>query len=256
VPEKGNLKANHERLMAILAEVARTPVDVVVTPECFLDGYVSVGKNVSARRLARYAIVPSRSAYVDRAAEWAAAHSAWLIFGCCRKTPAGVFNSALVFDRRGALRGSYDKVHCQNQDRKFRPGRALPVFDSDFGPFGVMICADRRWPETVRTLALRGARIIFNPTYGMHDELNLAMMRTRSLESEVFIAFTHPEQSLLTGPTGRVIRNETARGRRYSLTRIDLAEADRVRGGVASHLRDRRPDVYAEGLKAEARKRN
>ena len=65
--------------------------------------------------------------------------------------------------------GSYDKTHCQNTDAKYLEGRSLPVFQSDFGTFGVMICADRRWPETVRTLAAKGARVIFNPTYGMHD---------------------------------------------------------------------------------------
>ena len=48
----------------------------------------------------------------------------------------------------------------------------------------------------MRTLALKGARIIFNPTYGMHDR---HMMQTRSYESEVVIAFCHPAQSLVTG---------------------------------------------------------
>ena len=100
-------------------------------------------------------------------------------------------------------------MHCQTHDLKYTAGGSLPVFGADFGPFGVLICADRRWPETVRTLALKGARVIFNPTYGMHDERNLHMMQTRSYESELFIAFTHPQQALLTAPTGQVICNET-----------------------------------------------
>lgn len=230
--------------MAILDEIAQTRVDVVVTPECFLDGYVAVEDNVHAQHMPQYAIDPLTSAYVDSASKWTAAHSAWLILGCSRKSQAGVFNTALILDRNGLLRGAYDKVHCQTHDKKFVSGGALPVFDSDFGPFGVMICADRRWPETVRSLALQGARIIFNPTYGMHDERNLSMMQTRSYESEVFIAFTHPRQSLLTDPTGKIVCNETDRKAHYALCEIDLSEADAVRGGASAHLRDRRPDVY------------
>ncbi len=244
VPEKGNLKANHDTLMTVLGDVARTPVDVVVTPECFLDGYVATESSVAMRQMEEYAVDPSESGYVRAASKWAGDHATWLILGCSRRSSAGVFNTALILDRKGALRGCYDKVHCQAHDQKFLPGKSLPVFDSDFGLFGVLICADRRWPETVRSLALQGARIIFNPTYGMHDERNLHMMQTRSYESEVFIAFTHPRQSLITGPTGSILCDETTRGVGYSLSELDLSEVDRVRQSALAHLRDRQPHAY------------
>jgi predicted amidohydrolase len=164
--------------------------------------------------------------------------------GCTRATPEGAYNAALIFDRAGTLVGTYDKTHLQTHDHKYLPGKKLSVFESDFGPFGVMICADRRWPETVRTLALGGARVIFNPTCGMHDERNLRMMQTRSYESEVFIAFTHPGQSLITDPRGTILRNEEAEGETFAVTDIDLAQVDRVRSGRSAHLRDRRPELY------------
>jgi len=110
---------------------------------------------------------------------------------------------------------------------------------------GVMICADRRWPETVRSLALKGARVILNPTYGMHDERNFCMMQTRSYESEVFIAFAHPRQSLITGPTGKVLCNDERTDTRFTVTEIDLSQVDKVRAGDSSHLKDRRPDIYS-----------
>ena len=90
-------------------------------------------------------------------------------------------------------------------DFKYTPGKNLHAYESDFGSFGVMICADRRWPETARTLTLQGARVIFNPTYGMHDDLNLCMMKTRSYENGIFIVFTHPGQSLITDPKGATL---------------------------------------------------
>ena len=104
-----------------------------------------------------------------------------------------------------------------------------------------MICADRRWPETVRSLTLQGARIIMNPTYGMHGELNLCMMRTRAYENGIYIAFTHPGQSLITGPGGNIVCNNENANQAFTVTEIDLSDALIDKSG---HLRDRRPDVY------------
>jgi len=244
VPEKGDLEANHRTLMSVLGDLAGSAVDVVVTPECFLDGYVSTEDAVSREGIKDYAIVPSDSPYVDSVSAWAGENSTWVVWGCSRLSPDGVYNTALIHGRRGELVGFYDKTHLQLHDYKYDPGQKLSVFDSDFGPFGVMICADRRWPETVRSLALQGARVIFNPTYGMHDDRNVRMMQTRSYESEVFIAFTHPQQSLLTGPTGDILCNDTSGDTLFSITEIDLSLVDEVRAGEMAHLRDRRTDLY------------
>lgn len=248
VPAKGELKANHERLMEVLRQVERDPVDVVVTPECFLDGYVSTEDWVTAENIPQYAVDPADSPLVASVSQWARTHSAWFVLGCTRRVPEGAYNTALVFDRQGELRGIYDKTHCQSHDKKYLPGQRLKAFDADFGPFGVVICADRRWPETVRSLALQGARVLFNPTYGMCDELNRCMMRTRSFESELFIAFTHPLQALLTGPNGEVVADETREQVLFSINEIDLAAVDQRRSKDSSHLKDRRPELYAPGF--------
>ncbi|MHC4171148.1 MAG: twin-arginine translocation signal domain-containing protein, partial [Planctomycetota bacterium] len=62
-PKKGELKANHAKLMEILAEIERKKkVDVLVTPEGFLDGYVVTEKSVTKEDLPGYAIDPDNSA--------------------------------------------------------------------------------------------------------------------------------------------------------------------------------------------------
>jgi predicted amidohydrolase len=243
-PTKGDLERNFQTLMGVLQDLARDEVDVVVTPECFLDGYVVTEPAITAESLRGYAIDPETSPYVAAVATWARANAAWAVLCCSRLGPEGVYNSALVLDRGGEMCGIYDKTHCQTHDMKYCPGQSLPVFESDFGPFGVLICADRRWPESVRSLALQGARVVFNPTYGMCDDLNRHMMRTRSFESEVFIAFTHPIESLLTGPNGEIITDDVHAEAGYSITEIDLTRADIARAAPAAHLRDRRADLY------------
>jgi beta-ureidopropionase len=243
-PKRGDLAANHDALMDTLAALAPHKPDVVVTPEGFLDGYVSVEDTVTRENISGYAVDPQTSHNVHAAAQWAREHRAWVIYGCARLADSAVYNSALIINRMGTLAGIYDKVQCQTHDLKYKAGNRLPVFDSDFGPFGVLICADRRWPETVRTLAIKGARVIFNPTYGMHDELNLCMMRTRAYESEVFIVFTHPLQALITDPRGNVVRNIESESAPFAVTDIDLSLVDQVRAGNSAHLRDRRTDIY------------
>jgi len=244
-PEKGDLKGNFSRLRSALRALEKHRPDVVVTPECYLDGYVSTEKSVTRKTLLKFAIDPESSPYTREISDWSAHCRTWFVLGCTRKTPAGACNSAFIFNREGEIVGMYDKSHCQMHDRKYVPGAALPVFDSDFGKFGVMICADRRWPETSRTLSLKGARVIFNPTYGMSCDLNLAMMRTRAYENEIFIAFTHPKESLITGPAGEVVVDDRRRNCRFAVTAIDLAAVDKVHAGRHSHLKDRRTDIYS-----------
>jgi predicted amidohydrolase len=241
-PDKGKMEVNHRRLTNVLKDIEKNEdVDVVVTPEGFLDGYVSTDKSVTKADMVRYAIEPLSSDYARAVSKWAMQNKAWVIYGCTRRAREGVFNTALIYNRKGLLVGMYDKLHLQGHDHKYRPGKHLRVYESEFGRFGVMICADRRWPETARTLTLEGARVIFNPTYGMHGELNLCMMRTRSYENGIYIVFTHPGQSLITGPRGAVVCNNEDESRSYTITEINLSKAPANKGG---HIVDRRPDVY------------
>lgn len=243
-PKKGDLKANGERLLAILEQMAPQHPDVVVTPECFLDGYVVTQSRITPANLRGYGIDPDHSPIAAAVSEWAKLHQAWVILGCTRLTASAAANAALVYDRHGHLVGHYDKIHCRGHDRKFEAGRELKVFDADFGRFGIVICADRRWPETVRTLALGGAEIIFNPTYGQHDEKNLWLMRTRSFESETPIVFTHPRQSLVTDAKGEIVINETFAVPPFSVCEVNLSTVRKLRADPNSFLNQRRPETY------------
>jgi beta-ureidopropionase len=244
VPERGNCDGNFARLLALLDVASSHQPDVVITPEGFLDGYIAADPKATIDDVYNAAIDPESSVYADVLGAWAGDHRCWLVFGCTRVVGDRGANTALIFDRSGELAGVYDKTHLQAHDHKYVSGHRLPVFDSDFGPFGVLICADRRWPETVRALALQGARVVFNPTYGMMGDFNTAMMRTRAFESEIFIAFTHPRQSLVTGVRGHVHRDDVGDNDAVIITHIDLADVDHARHSPTSHLKDRRPELY------------
>lgn len=77
-----------------------------------------------------------------------------------------IHNSANVVSPRGLV-GTYRKLHLgiPLETDRFTPGDALPVFDTELGPIGISICYDfYNNPELCRVLALKGARLLVNPT--------------------------------------------------------------------------------------------
>lgn len=76
-----------------------------------------------------------------------------------------IYDSAFLVDRKGRLVGVYRKSHCPPAEREAGVARGdeLPVFQTDFGTIGIMICFDHWFPEVPQVLALRGAEIIFMP---------------------------------------------------------------------------------------------
>lgn len=243
VPEKWNLEANFDVFLQGVALAADRDADILITPECWLDGYASPAEDSTPKKILEIAQDITTSSYLKRVASKAKEHQMYICFGFTSLENGKAFNAAGLWSSEGKLTGIYHKTHLQAHDLQYAFGQALPVWSTPWGKVGMMICADRRWPETVRTLRLQGARLILNPTYGFFNDLNEAMMRTRSYENQCFIAFTHPNQSLVTNPRGKVIAKESseseATGPDVLICDVNLSEARED-----NHLRDRRPELY------------
>ena len=115
------------------------------------------------------------------------------------------------------------------------------MFDLPWGKTGVLICADRRWPETARVLRLKGARLTIIPAYGMWHMDNEWWMRTRAYENENFVAFTHPNVAFIADPKGQIIAKLQSNVPGMLVADLDLSLVTDVH-----HLRDRRPELYEE----------
>jgi predicted amidohydrolase len=86
----------------------------------------------------------------------------------------------------------YVKTHLPElgYDKFVRGGDALPVFDTEFGRVGILICFDLRHPEAARCLALAGADLIVLPT-NWPDGAEMAaehIALVRAAENKVFLA--------------------------------------------------------------------
>jgi predicted amidohydrolase len=244
VPVKWALDANFKTFLTGVDLAAEQKAELLITPECWLDGYASPAADSTPERIRGIAQDLNSSPYLVQVAELARKHRMSICFGFTSLEEGQAYNAAGLWDASGKRLGVYHKTHLQTHDLQYAPGRGLPVWPTVWGKVGIMICADRRWPETTRTLRLQGARLILNPTYGMRNDLNEAMMRTRAYENQCFIAFAHPQQSLVTGPDGRVIAKENSPASEQAAPRILICDIDLSQAKDDNHLRDRRPEIY------------
>ncbi len=80
------------------------------------------------------------------------------------------YNSLAMIDADGTVLGLYRKSHiptgeCYEEKFYFTPGdTGFKVFNTKFGRVGCGICWDQWFPETARSLALKGAELLFFPT--------------------------------------------------------------------------------------------
>lgn len=152
-------------------------------------------------------------------------------------------------------------AHTTKTDEKFyfRPGQGFPIFKTEFGTIGILICYDRSFPEAWRSLVLQGAELILIPTvsYGFRHKAFVSELQTRAMENIVFCATANrggPEEvsfevtcfgsSVAIDPRGEVIvKGADHTGPEIVVAHLDLAEVERVRAQIP-YLRDRRPDIY------------
>lgn len=94
--------------------------------------------------------------------------------GYCEQTPAGERYNTSILVENGAIVGKYRKVHVpgnpvydpslklQHLERwYFRDGDlGFKTFDAFGSRLGMLICNDRRWPESWRVLGLQGVELV------------------------------------------------------------------------------------------------
>lgn len=138
----------------------------------------------------------------------------WVVAGLTEQAGDVVYNTAVLLDRQGQIAGKYRKVHLPREEWKngVRPGHTYPVFQTDFGKIAIQICYDWFFPEAAAIFALRGAEIIFAPTWGntLPDEDGRvngeSVFRVRARDNGVYmVPSVYDGNSLVIDPMGRIL---------------------------------------------------
>ena len=160
-----------------VAKAAELGADLVVLGECI----TSVGNSLAAVDAAEP--IPGESTdYLGRLAK---EHGLYIVTSLNERAGHLIYNTAVLLSPEGKLVGKYRKVClARGEYRKgIAPGRQFPVFDTDIGRIGMMICFDVHMPEVARGLAANGAEIIAMPIMGGHP----ALARARAIENQIFL---------------------------------------------------------------------
>jgi len=164
--------ATLEKIVQFIRDAAHQGCDLVVFPELALNAWgecddCSAGGRHCAWHLEQAELIPGPSTeVVESVARELDVH---VIFGMEERdptTPTTLYNSAVLIAPDGLV-GTYRKIHLgiPLETNRFTPGDRVPVFETKLGPIGISICYDfYNNPELSRILALKGARLLVNPT--------------------------------------------------------------------------------------------
>jgi predicted amidohydrolase len=147
-------------------------------------------------------------------------HHMYMVAGILERDGEAVYNTAILIDRNGELAGKYRKLSLPREEIEggVTPGNDLPVFDTDFGRIGMMICWDVTFPETARALAMKGAEVIFLPIWGG----NLILAKARAIENQVYlVSSTYDMKSAIFDLEGDILK-EATRQNPVIVSEVDL----------------------------------
>ncbi len=205
---RGDKEQNFRRIEPMIREAAKSGAQIVVTTECFLDGYAIQNKSIPLETYRALGEPIPTGAYYTRLAGLARELKIYLAAGMLEADGSDRFNTAVFIGPDGKLLGKYRKQNLGHELVRNTPGSASLVHKTPLGKIGLMICADRTDPAIVRRFRDNGAEFLICLSGGMFGpKRNDWILQARSKENHLPIVFVHPAEFLVTGPDGSVKKN-------------------------------------------------
>ncbi len=270
-----NKHHNLATCLKYIDEAASRGANLIVFPEQCLQGYLRhLNQSVSSLDI-KYQydeaeVVPhgpSTKAMMDAARQ----HEIYVVFGLTERDEDRydvLYNTAVLVGPEGYV-GRYRKVHQPGDEAHvYWPGDEFPVFDTNIGKIGMLICYDKAFPEVARILATQGAEILAMPTAWALEvvggnvltdastENYILYDRVRAVENGCFFISSNQVgvcgdldylgHSQIVSPKGKILVS-TGYGNGLVTAQVnvhaDVLEA-RAFDVSGSHLKDRKPEVY------------
>lgn len=229
-PYKGIYEQQLSSIETLVTKVVKEhTVDIVCLPELMTTPYFACSTDLSWRN---HAESIQNGKTVKRMSSLAKKLGCHIIGTCFEQHKQHYHNSAFLVSPLGVLHGTYAKVHIPrinslsiDEKRFFDPGSELPLFSVAGIPIGILICYDRSFPEAWRTLALKGAKVIFVPSSssGFRGDLFVEELKIAAAWNQVFVVGVNKAgtefitgeprpktfygRSSIVDPRGRVLAN-------------------------------------------------
>ena len=201
--------------------------------------------------------------------------------GYAELTPQGErFNTQILVERDGSIVAKYRKVHIPGHehhepDRPFQHAERYYFKPSDDGfgvwkafggRIGMMICNDRRWPESYRVMGLQGVEMILcgyntplqyipdpsqDPLQGFHNAL---VMQSGAYQNGTFVVGVAKggveegvdslAESSIIAPSGELLAKTVTSDDELVTAVCDLDWCNNYKNTLFNFDRYRRPEVY------------
>jgi len=246
---------NLERGEAWIAEAAKRGSDLICFPEMWTTGF-----NWAAnRRMAQ-----EHEKIIERIAEMASRYHIWINGSMLALNEEGkIANTSILFNPSGQTVGIYRKTHLfsyMHENEHMTAGLSLCIAETPWGPIGLSICYDIRFPELFRTYALKGVKMVLSPMAFPYPRLEhwKILVRARAIENQMYMIGTNqvgtedfgPDglvtyfgSSVIVDPWGETVIEAGNTSEALLTVAIDMDHVDKIRGRMKV-FEDRRPELY------------
>lgn len=253
------MEDNIDLACRLLGDAGRAGCDIVCYPED-LQGIAHYGYFLDDPALLTDLVETIPGPTTERIGAVARKHSLNIVFGLFEREGETIFNTAVLLGRDGKLIGKYHKTHLPAVEAWTEThGDGFPVFETDFGAVGMLICYDILFPEAARCLTLNGAELLLNPTMSYEapnqcEDGGLLRVRMRALDNFTPLAVSLCGRgSLIVDSFGNVVA-QAPPGEALITAKIDLDATPKDHSqwelftGTADVkarlLQERRPSAY------------
>lgn len=256
------VEENVDLACRLLAQAGSAVCDIACYPED-IQGIAHYGYYLDDIELFTRFVETVPGPTTERVAAVAKRHSMNVVFGIFERDGDTLCNAAVLVGRKGEVLGKYRKMHLPAVEGwSLTHGDGFPVFETDFGVVGMLICYDIMFPEAARCLVLNGAEILFNPTMsyegpGQCEGNGLMRVRMRALDNFAPIVVSLCGRGTIIVDSDGSIRAQARPGREEIIaatidldgTPVDHSQWELFTGTAdvkARFLQERRPEVYGD----------
>mgnify|MGYP005636342327 CR=1 FL=1 len=263
---------NIAEISPMIRDAKAMGADLITTPE--IVGMFEPKRDLALAKAKVEAEHEVLTAYRGLAAEL----STWLLIGSIsiKVSDEQLSNRSFLIDPAGNIAARYSKIHMfdvqvgdgstYRESRTYQPGEEAVIAETPWGPMGMTICYDIRFPHLYRALGQAGAGVIFAPaaftrvTGQAHWHV---LQRARAIENGCFIVSAaqcgdHAEgrktygHSVIVAPWGEVLA-DGGEEPGVITAELDLSLVEQARSKVPSLTHDRPfagPNTYGGTLSA------
>jgi nitrilase len=271
-----------EKVGDLTADAKRRGARLALFPEAFVSAYprgLDFGATVGARtpegreQFRRYweSAIDVPSLHTDALAAAAQANALHLVIGVVERERGTLYCTVLFFGPDGGYLGKHRKLMPTGSERLvwgFGDGSTMPVFDTDLGRVGAVICWENYMPLLRAAMYGKGVEVYCAPTADGRDTW-LPTMRHVALEGRCYVLSANqfarrcdypadykttfgddPETvlsrggSCIIGPLGQVLAGPAFDGEAILTAEIDRGEIARARLDFDPVGHYARPDVF------------